>query len=112
MNLRKPGSLSLSHPNNNDANTLTFILFLIRRTTMRPTLSLFSKLHKTEMVGPACFEGSGSYLTLVRLLADPRLKVLKVDSRVVSEVDSKAGRELYVSNVAERENVKTAELKP
>ena len=98
MNLWKPGSLSLSHPINNDAKTL----------------SLLSKLHKTEMVGPTCLEGSGSYLSLVRLLADPRLKVLKVDSRVVSEVDSKAGRELYVSNVAgigPYTNIPTASLR-
>ena len=66
---------------------------------MLPILSLLPKLHKTEMVGAACLEGSGSYLSLVRLLADPRLKVLKVDSKVVSKVDSKAGRELYVLNV-------------
>ena len=79
-----------------------------------PTLSLLPKLHKTELVGPAWLEGSGSYLTLVRLLADPRLKVLKVDSRAVSKVDSKAGRELYVSNVTRigpYTNIPTASLR-
>ena len=51
-----------------------------------------------------------SYLSLGRLLADPRrcwaarqpgreLKVLKVDSKVVSKVDSKANIELKVSKV-------------
>ena len=58
----------------------------------------------------ACVEGRGGYLSLGKLLADPRrcwaarqtggeFKVLKVDSKVVSKVDSKANMEVNVKKV-------------
>ena len=92
ISFKNPWSLSLSDPIKN-CLTLTFL-----------------KAPQNWKFELACVEESGSYLSLGRLLADPRRcwaarqtggesKVLKVDSKVVSKVDSKAYMEFKVSKV-------------